>query len=668
MLNFYDGTLKFFIKHRLIYISVVIIVWALFVHQLPSLRFDMSETLWLSGGEINEETDVKRFTVLAFEVKGADISPDDAANVVIEAMKDMKGVSDLSNGRIISGLSKRLKSDVGVVTFQSDLTQGTNINEFDKQLHDRLAQFKWIGRYHYLGKNVLNAELINLTREDMLRLLPWVFIICLAITLLLYKNIFVALLPVINIFLTLIGALTVYMHMGLPVTITATILPPLILVLCLNDSIYTLNAFIKGKDELFRILPSCLQTGIVLIIGFIAMMFSNYQPIYYLGVMGILAVMFSLFSALLVLPVMFSFMGQSNRIGTNWINERSWRAFYGFIFRRKKLLLILLLTVTVGIVVMLKETRLGANAVQYFRSQNKLTRSLDFFIENGLPVDRIALYIKPNKGTDIEKDKLEDWTNRIASRHKVIGTISQLDFLNVDLFSIVLSPEKAEYFRDMSKKYFPDRLGRIRIDIFEQFTSTEDAKKFSDWFNGWFLPQNRGCSTEFTGGAYLSWMIETKHAINQLHGFLFAMGIISLLFIALFGFKIGVLATAENCWPILATIALVNILGIHLNFVTILIANLVIGLAAEDTFYLLNRYKSLKRNNSNTVDAFSESTAQLGNSTVFSSVIMATGFALLGLSNFNPTFQLGLMATFAIIAALFADLVILPLLLEQFDK
>jgi len=49
-------------------------------------------------------------------------------------------------------------------------------------------------------------------------------------------------------------------------------------------------------------------------------------------------------------------------------------------------------------------------------------------------------------------------------------------------------------------------------------------------------------------------------------------------------------------------------------------------------------------------------------------LIMAAGFVLLLFSGFTPTFQLGLMATFAIFAALFADLVILPLLLSLYDR
>jgi len=103
------------------------------------------------------------------------------------------------------------------------------------------------------------------------------------------------------------------------------------------------------------------------------------------------------------------------------------------------------------------------------------------------------------------------------------------------------------------------------------------------------------------------------------------------------------------------------------NFVTILIANLIIGLAVEDTIYLMNRYRKLKAEGLSSKDAFSQSAVALGNSSVFSSIIMAVGFSLLMLSLFNPTFQLGLLSTFAIIVALFADLIILPLLLYFFD-
>jgi len=252
-------------------------------------------------------------------------------------------------------------------------------------------------------------------------------------------------------------------------------------------------------------------------------------------------------------------------------------------------------------------------------------------------VDRISLYIIPLKGEMVRTADLLVLKRKIEGQSKICGTL-------------------------LSKSS-----GKTRIDIFEQFTSTEDAGNFVERFNRMFDPYQGEYKSEFMGGAYFSWQVEGEHAKSQLWGFIFAISIICVLFLFLYGTRAGIMAAAENCWPILAVVALVNLIGMKFNFVTILIANLIIGLAVEDTIYLMNRYRKLKAEGLSSKDAFSQSAVALGNSSVFSSIIMAVGFSLLMLSLFNPTFQLGLLSTFAIIVALFADLIILPLLLYFFD-
>lgn len=129
--------------------------------------------------------------------------------------------------------------------------------------------------------------------------------------------------------------------------------------------------------------------------------------------------------------------------------------------------------------------------------------------------------------------------------------------------------------------------------------------------------------------------------------------------------KIATIAIIPNIISAFAVLGVMGWLNIPLDFMTMTIAAIAMGIAVDDTIHYTHRYlQELKTHSSE--ESIARSHHSVGYALIYTSLIIATGFALLGLSDFVPGVLFGLLTGLAIIIALVADLTLLPVLLHKF--
>jgi predicted RND superfamily exporter protein len=281
----YVSLVKLLRRHRLVFCLAALLFFGLLGLQMTHLRFNLSDTAWMGAGAKTDST-ARTFTVLAFDILDTAANEAKVTRRLIDKMRSIPGIADLEDGRMIGALVRKLSKNVGVVTFDIDVTEGSRYAAFDSLVEKAVRGAGGIGAYHYLGQNILIAELGRMTQKDTVRLLPVAFLIAFGLLILLYRNITATMLPLLNTALTLTGSIGVFSLFGFSAPITITIVPALVLVFCLNDSIYILNAVIEGEGKLREIVLPCLQTGFGILTGMVALMVSGYAPIRSLGEIG----------------------------------------------------------------------------------------------------------------------------------------------------------------------------------------------------------------------------------------------------------------------------------------------------------------------------------------------------------------------------------------------
>jgi predicted RND superfamily exporter protein len=125
--------------------------------------------------------------------------------------------------------------------------------------------------------------------------------------------------------------------------------------------------------------------------------------------------------------------------------------------------------------------------------------------------------------------------------------------------------------------------------------------------------------------------------------------------------RLTLLALTPNLWAVLVVFGVMGWLDVGLDSTTVMIAAIVAGLAVDDTFHVLAELNAAGGDSEarRWTDVLSRTAPAL----VLTSVVLSAGFAVLTLSEFAPIARLGGLATVGIIAALGADLLLLPALL-----
>jgi predicted RND superfamily exporter protein len=113
-------------------------------------------------------------------------------------------------------------------------------------------------------------------------------------------------------------------------------------------------------------------------------------------------------------------------------------------------------------------------------------------------------------------------------------------------------------------------------------------------------------------------------------------------------------------------LGLMGLLGIPLDLMTINIAAISIGIAVDDTIHCLHRYLREFRKDGDYRASMVREHASIGRALFYTTLAISLKFSILALSSFIPTIYFGLFTGIAMLAALVADLTLLPLLLMRF--
>ena len=141
---------------------------------------------------------------------------------------------------------------------------------------------------------------------------------------------------------------------------------------------------------------------------------------------------------------------------------------------------------------------------------------------------------------------------------------------------------------------------------------------------------------------------------------------ILLMFVALFrSLKLALIAIVPNLISVPLVLGLMGWLDIPLNFMTITIAAISIGIGVDDTIHYVHRFGEEVVVDWDYQAAVRRSHGSIGRAMYYTTVTITIGFSILVLSKFVPTIYFGILTALAMMIALAANFTVLPLLLER---
>ena len=131
---------------------------------------------------------------------------------------------------------------------------------------------------------------------------------------------------------------------------------------------------------------------------------------------------------------------------------------------------------------------------------------------------------------------------------------------------------------------------------------------------------------------------------------------------------LGILTLVPLFFTVLINFGLMGYAGLPLDAVTSIIAGVVIGLGVDYAIHYISRYRLERANGHQMEQALLNTGVSAGRGIFFNALALVIGFMVLVFSHFRAIAVFGFLISVTMVVSSFAALVVIPLLLQYFDR
>jgi hypothetical protein len=552
------------------------------------------------------------------------------------------------------------------------------------------------------GFPVVSTTLVTMLVEDQ-----WIFVpaIALLIVVTLYvsfRSVWCVLVPMLAVLASLVWVLGFLVLCGRTVEIITNVLPPLILVIALADSIHILEHYREerarsaDRDEAVRnatsyVLTPCFLTSLTTAIGFGSLMVSRVEGIWSLGLLASFGALAAFVISITLVPILLSLLParaflRPARRGTPAV-ERALACLGGFNESHGRHVLVATLVLVVLSVIGIFRLNVETTLIEYLKEANPLVKAVRH-IETHLTGTSTLDVVFSFEGQDRVKEpenlaRVEALQTYLEGQSIVTDSFSLVNILKwmhqvfrggdpADHRLPASREEIAQYLLLYSLSGEEEDLARYVSDDYRTTVLASRLKTVSSARMDRFLREvkehirreHRGLGIQVTGVSVLVTKSIDAIVRGQIQSLALALGLISLVLMALSrSVRLGLLSLIPNLIPILTTLGFMGWLGIPINTATAVISCVAIGIAVDDTIHYLARFRREYETETDEVTAAFRSLVSTGRAMFLTSWILTVGFCVLVFSHFKPIIYFGSLMAVTMVSALAGDLVLLPVLL-----
>ncbi len=155
--------------------------------------------------------------------------------------------------------------------------------------------------------------------------------------------------------------------------------------------------------------------------------------------------------------------------------------------------------------------------------------------------------------------------------------------------------------------------------------------------------------------------------VNELQSFGLSLLVISLILLVIFqSFKAGLISLVPNVIPSFLVLGILGLSNVPLDFYTMMLAPIAIGIALDDTIHLVTVYRSEVLKDGDIRRALLDTMKECGQAVVFASMILGFGFGIMAVATTPGLASLGKFGFLAVFSGLVCELLLTPALILAF--
>ncbi len=564
---------------------------------------------------------------------------------------------------------------------------------------------------HYSGLPYIRIKIAEKLQREQITFVAAALLMAVLLLLLFFRSFKAAFFTMLIVILNVVWVLGLMGLFGYKVTILSGIIPPLLIVIVVENCIFLLNKYhhefiihgnkIKALSRMVqRIGNANLLTNAATAAGFLSFVITGNKILTEFGIIASISIMVAYIMCLVLVPIIFSYLPSPSQRHTRHIEKSNVtriinRVLHIVQHRRRLVYVVAVIAVLAGIggAVRLKSS---GRIVDDLSRRDRISRDMKFMEDNfkGIMPFEISIDSKKKRGAmklaTIEKiDETQKMLDTYPELSKSLSVADVVKFSrqafyngNSEYYGMPNSNELAFMLRYLPKSepnkrtiinsFLDTNFQVTRITSQMANVNTVDIQRILDdvkpKVDSIFPSEDFNVAITGTSVVFLE---GSKYLIKHLFGsLLLALVIISLLMVLLFTSpRMILISIIPNLIPLILTAGMMGYFGITIKPSTVIIFSIALGISVDNAIQYLSRYRlNLMTSQWDIGTSVIAALKETGFSMIYSSVVLFFGFAIFITSTFGGTVALGYLIAFTLLMALFCNLFILPSLLLSLQK
>ncbi len=559
------------------------------------------------------------------------------------------------------------------------------------------------------GMVMLNNAFSESSLKDMGTVMMPMFVVIFLIMAILLRSILATATAGAVLMISILGAMGMMGWYGFNLSAPLMSAPTMIMTLAVADSVHILVTFFselrQGRDKRAALIESVrinftpvLLTSITTAVGFLSMNFSDSPPFRYLGNVVATGVMIAWAASIFFLPAvmsLFPFRAKAKAADHAKADSSVFDALSALLSRRRHSFLAGSIAVVAFLGFLIPRIDLNDQWVQYFDESLEFRQHADYAEENLTGMNNFEFSIPAAESGGINEPeylrtlgRFADWFRDdpdVVQVNTIADTMKRLnrnmhgddpayyripDSRELAAQYLLLYEFSLPYGLDLNNQVNVDK-SATRVTITTRDVPTKQLRSLIDKGELW-LEENAPeyMHVRAASPTVMFAHISERNIKSMLWGTFFAVLAISILLaIALRSLRYGLLSLIPNIVPAVLGFGIWSALYGEMGLSLAMVSGMTLGIVVDDSVHFLSKYLRARREKGLGGEAAVRYAFRtVGKALVVTTLLLAVGFSILGLSSFRMNSWMGQLTAIVIVMALIADFILLPALLMSLDR
>lgn len=558
------------------------------------------------------------------------------------------------------------------------------------------------------GTPVLTGQFALMMQADMGRFTALALLIIVISLAMLFRRVGAVLVPLVTVICSVISTMSIMAGTGTPLTSPTQIIPTFLLAVGVGGSVHIMTIYYQGRrrgltkeDGLAHALGhsglAVIMTSLTTAGGLLSFVAAELLPISHFGVFAPIGVMVSLFYTLTMLPALVAISPGRSRAQAEakplFFTQRLLIDAGVFSTRHSTPILVATFVLVVVSVYGASMIRVAHSPFDWFPEGDMVRRgmetmdtnmggmgNIELIVDTGRvngfhdpafleSADRLRDYIYTLDIRDVRAGKVQSLTDVLKETHKALNE-NRTEYYAIPEDPNLVAQELllfenagSDDVEDLVDSTFQSGRITVRVPMNDAMTFPPFIQAVVEEAERVFGPE---VSIRVSGIVHVIGATMTAVVQTMLRSYAMALAIITPLMVLLIGnVRVGLLAMIPNLTPILLTLGIMGWADIPLDTFTLLIGSVAMGLAVDDTIHFMHNFRRYFDEHANVEVAVRKTLETTGQALLFTSIVLALGFAIYTQAYLTNLFYFGLLTALTIVFAFLADIVLAPALLVK---